>query len=570
MSSGLDTDQLSEDELVTRHLSAGPTVVELKPGVAVGRYVIVERIGSGGMGTVYHAYDPRLNRRVALKLLREGGLDAEASGEQRLIREAQALAQLSSANVVQVYEVGTAEVEGRGEVLFLAMEFADGDTLRSWWRQREPSWREVVEVLVAAGRGLLDAHRVGLVHRDFKPANVLVSEDGRVRVVDFGLARVADAGRGGSRDEPLRRASRDSDPDAVSGALHSLSEQLTEHGTVVGTPAYMAPEQHEGDAGDERSDQYAFCVTLFEALYGVRPFRATARKELVACKRELKIRATPGDRRVPGGLRKIVLRGMSPAPDKRWPSVESLLHALESFLARRRRVAIVGGLSVLAAAASASAWSTAIGDPCAETVAPIEAVWSDETRDAVALAFAATEAGGADATWARVAESLDDYAERWRSGRRDACQAHRGGAQSETLLDRRMACLDEALRSLDGVLGALGAADADVVVHADAAAASLPRIERCGDADAMLAEVAPPQDAEVAKAVAAVRDAVAASRALVDAGKLVEGLQRATAAGLLAEETEYRPVIAEAKLVLGKAQARMGDSADAAQSLDDA
>ena len=163
----------------------------MPPGATVGRYVIVERVASGGMGTVYHAYDPRLNRRVALKVLREGAIAAEASGEQRLIREAQALAQLSSPNVVQVYEVSTAEIDARGELLYIAMEYADGQTLSEWWRSAARSWKEIVETLLLAGRGLVDAHAVGLVHRDFKPANVLVSEDGRVRVVDFGLAKVS-------------------------------------------------------------------------------------------------------------------------------------------------------------------------------------------------------------------------------------------------------------------------------------------------------------------------------------------------------------------------------------------
>ncbi len=227
-----------------------PSAEALERGAAVGRYVILDRIGAGGMGVVYAAYDPELDRRVALKLLRTDRF--AAPGHLRLLREAKALARLTHPNVVAVHDAGTF-----GDQVFVAMELVEGETLRQWLEAGARSWREVLDRLLAAGRGLAAAHAAGLVHRDFKPENVLLGRDGRVRVVDFGLAKaLADAA-----EEPAA-------PD--SGG--ELASPLTEWGAVLGTPAYMAPEQIRGIAADARSDQFSFCVALYEALYGERPF----------------------------------------------------------------------------------------------------------------------------------------------------------------------------------------------------------------------------------------------------------------------------------------------------------
>ncbi|MCP3137017.1 protein kinase [Pyxidicoccus sp. QH1ED-7-1] len=248
---------------------------------------------------VYAAEDPRLGRRVALKLLRQVRKGAEAEARARLLREAQAMARLSHPNVMPIFELGTAD--GRD---YLAMELVRGATLSGWLRARERPWREVLDLFLAAGAGLAAAHRTGLVHRDFKPANVLVGEDGRARVTDFGLAMW----------EHPERATR---------ALPEGTEApgLTRAGAVPGTPAYMSPEQRAGQPVDARSDQYSFCVALHEALHGERP----ALPEAAGLSRE---RTPRGGKRLPAHLEAALARGLAPAPEDRFPSMEALLAEL--------------------------------------------------------------------------------------------------------------------------------------------------------------------------------------------------------------------------------------------------
>ena len=225
-------------------------------GRRIGRYVLIGEIGTGAMGVVLAAYDPDLDRKVALKVLRQGGKGG-SQGPLRMRREAQAMAKLSHPNVAQVYEV--AEAHGR---LYLAMEFIPGATLRAWQAQAPRSRDEVLRVYIEAGRGLAAAHAAGILHRDFKPDNAMIDGQGRVRVLDFGL----------SRAEPSRDAA-----DTVSSgeSLHA-----TAAGSLIGTPAYMSPEQHRGGQADSRSDQFSFCVALWEALHGVRPFAGETREEI--------------------------------------------------------------------------------------------------------------------------------------------------------------------------------------------------------------------------------------------------------------------------------------------------
>ncbi|MCA9553741.1 MAG: serine/threonine protein kinase, partial [Myxococcales bacterium] len=227
----------------------------------LGRYVILHRLGAGMMGVVWAAYDPHLDRKVAVKVLhqRRGAKGEEARG--RLVREARTMARLSHPHVVQVFDVGLVEHEGNDDV-FLAMEYVEGQDLEAWVEALPAAaparWRQVLQVFLQAGRGLAHAHAAGVVHRDFKPTNVLVAADGRAKVGDFGLARLPGEVDGGAGV-----------PDAPS-ADYQLP--LTATGDVVGTPAYMSPEQHRGRPADARSDQFAFAVALYEAVYGVPPF----------------------------------------------------------------------------------------------------------------------------------------------------------------------------------------------------------------------------------------------------------------------------------------------------------
>jgi serine/threonine protein kinase len=307
-------------------------------GTRVGRYVVEDLIGRGAMGTVYAARDPDLDRTIALKLLRSDAFSERARHEMRgrLLREAKAMARLSHPEVIAVHDVGSF-----GDQLFVAMEYVDGGTLRQWRHERHRSYDEVLAVYERAGSGLAAAHEAGLVHRDFKPDNVLVSRDGRVRVTDFGLARAVDAGA--SAGLAVAVANRDGGPTVT----------LTRSGTLLGTPAYMAPEQLRGLPADARSDVFSFCVSLYEALYGERPFGGRSVTDLQAAIERGELRAAPLMTRVPKWLRLELLRGLRTDPDARFPSMRELLNALRAGGARNRRrttrvIAVVATGAVLA------------------------------------------------------------------------------------------------------------------------------------------------------------------------------------------------------------------------------
>ncbi len=314
----------------------------------LGRFRLLRRLGSGAMGVVYEGYDPELDRRVALKVLRpEVEAQRSLQARSRMMREAQALARLRHPNVTMVYEVGTSDAGAP----FIAMEMVEGRTLSRWLRARPRSWRDVVEVFLQAGRGLAAAHRAGLVHRDFKPDNVIVDQDGSVRVVDFGLARSA-----GMAELLPTLDEADSSP-AI--ALH-----LTCTGAVLGTPAYMAPEQFHGEPVHASSDQFSFCVALFEALYGRRPFPGN---DLPSLQRSLMRGQVVGPRRgVPRALYRVLRRGLSIDAARRFPSMEKLLEALAACRQRRvvpRSLLLVAGLALVAAASIYAGSSRKSGAP---------------------------------------------------------------------------------------------------------------------------------------------------------------------------------------------------------------
>ncbi len=296
-------------------------------GTRVGRYLIESKLGAGGMGVVYVARDTQLGRRVALKLVRplRSGL---AAARARLEREAQAMARLSHANVVPIYDVGT-----HGEQIFIVMELHGGGSLREWMR-RPRGWREVIEVYRAAGEGLAAAHAAGLVHRDFKPDNVLLTDGGTPRVSDFGLARSGEDG-----------ATADGEP-----AASSPGELQTVTGSLAGTPAYMAPEQLRGARADARSDQFALCVSMYEGLYGERPFAADQMMRLAEEIEQGRIRPAPAGSRVPRRVRAVLLRGLVAGPEARWPGVAELVAALDRAARRGPALpaaAILGGVALI-------------------------------------------------------------------------------------------------------------------------------------------------------------------------------------------------------------------------------
>ncbi|MCE9579131.1 MAG: protein kinase [Deltaproteobacteria bacterium] len=281
----------------------------------IDRFEVKAKLGEGGMGVVLLAADPLLGRRVAIKVLHADGADHSAA-QRRLLREAQGMAQLSHDNVIVVHEVGTHE--GR---VFLAMEYVTGGTLTR--HQVGRPWREVLDLYLRAGRGLLAAHDAGLVHRDFKPDNVLVGDDGRVRVTDFGLVAAIDAS-----------------PEATERRDLELSIKLTQTGAVMGTPRYMAPEQHLGESVDPRADQFAFCVALYEALYGHAPFPGPTYPELRRQVLAGEIAPAPARTEVPRHVHAALMRGLCRDRDARWPSMRALLAALTDAPRRLPRITI--------------------------------------------------------------------------------------------------------------------------------------------------------------------------------------------------------------------------------------
>src|SRR3982751_4847282 len=346
----------------------------LARGASIGRYVVLGLVGRGGMGEVYAAYDPELDRKVAVKLLRikPGAGVALTEGRQRTLREAQAIARLSHPNVVVVYDVGTFE-----EKVFIAMEFLDGNTAGFWAQSQNRTWQETLKVYMAAGRGLAAAHEKGLVHRDFKPENVMVSRDGQVRVMDFGLARqvtekpvtggvgdkvvpIGSAGMTTTQRLPAPLAEPGAPIAPLDGSTLVLTpaagdprpldlevsnsavfdQRLTKTGAMMGTPAYMAPEQFRGRPTDARTDQFAFCIALYEALYGERPFAGNTLLQLTTNVVNGRVREPPANTKVPLWIRKILMRGLRVNADERYPSMEELLEALgKNPAVKRRKVA---------------------------------------------------------------------------------------------------------------------------------------------------------------------------------------------------------------------------------------
>ncbi|MCA9706996.1 MAG: serine/threonine protein kinase [Myxococcales bacterium] len=539
-----DDAQTLEEGAERSQLAAPP----LQRGATLDRYVVLEPLGAGAMGLVYAAYDPKLDRRIALKLLHvRGGPEVGTRRAQRLLREAQALAQLSHPNVVTVHDVGTAD-----DRVFLAMEYVQGQTLTRWLGT-QPSWHAVLDVFVAAGRGLAAAHAKGLVHRDFKPDNVMLGDDGRVRVMDFGLARARDDG---SVDESSARGV-------------DLSTQITRTGALMGTPAYMAPEQHLGQAVDARSDQFSFCVALYEGLFGVRPFAGESVAAIgMAATRGLLTEPPPG-RTVPKWLRRVVLRGLRPSPSERFTDMGQVLSALEADRGRRRRW-VAGSAAALTLAIGGLWWSqrSPAPAPCRDAADHLRGVWDPERAATVAAAMRASGSPVADQTIERVGDRLDRYTHDWVEMRTRSCEATRiRGEQSEALLDLRNACLDQHLRRVGDLVGVLEQADADTVHSAAWAAASLPSVEPCGDTEALLAAVPPPPDPQTARAVEHERERLARVRALTAALRIADGLALARAITTQAEALGYRPLLAEALVARGHLEGEDGRYPDAEHTL---
>ena len=506
------------------------------PNERIGRYIVVEEIGRGAMGVVLLAYDPKLHREVALKLLRFSG---DEDARVRLVREAQAMAKLSHPNVVAVYDVDTA-----GDHLYVAMEYVPGSTLRKWTEVDRP-WTEVVDMFVDAGRGLAEAHARGLVHRDFKPANVLVGRSGRPRVTDFGLVR-------GELEPP----SAD-----FSGAIDSDASELeTRRGVVIGTPAYMAPEQFDGGEVGPASDQFAFCVALWEALHGERPFVGNNRDHLAALKREGAVRA-PANRRVPRRLSAVLTRGLAPDPALRFATMEDLLEALPR---RPTRWAVtIGGAAVIVAGVVTTVVVGAAPDRCEDGAERLPPAWDDARREAVQEALQSSGSELSAQTWERVDTHLSDLAARWAAGHDEACRdTHVQHLQSEAVLDRRNRCLYRIRSRVQATVDVL-LDGSDVLDRAVDLVTALPDPSTCADVEGLMADVPPPDDPATAAAVDEARAAVDRVRARLQAGKPEDARTALGEVEQLAAGIEYAPLHVEIDLLAARVRELEGRFAEA-------
>ncbi|MCX4243270.1 serine/threonine-protein kinase [Paraliomyxa miuraensis] len=501
----------------------------------IGRFVLLDRLGEGGMGVVYAAYDDRLDRKVAVKVLRSAAAGPDPTRRRRLLQEARALARLSHPNIVTVHEVGTHDDD-----VFIAMEHVRGQSLDRWLERAEGAepggrtWREVVAVLSAAGRGLAAAHRAGIVHRDFKPHNVIVGDDGVVKVLDFGLARVL-----GPTAEPSAPPSLQPPPIAA----------LTRTGATVGTPAYMAPEQHQGAEADERSDQFAFFVSLYQALHRQLPFPTDSMASLSLAVTEGNVRSPPVGSSVPRWLHRAVLVGLSRRPSARYPTMEDALAAITRDPAsRRRRALALGALVVVVSTASAtlaSAWSSA-RRPCDHGAREMDEAWGPTARARTREGVLASGMPLAEETWARLEPRLTGYAQAWADARDQACEQHREGSLGDALYDRRVVCLELRRTSLEALVELLGSSDRATAERALLAAAGLPSADSCRGPAAMMGAMAPPSDPELARRVRSERRRLARVVQLEALGRYAEGIEQAHAVVEVAERLGHRPLLAEA------------------------
>ncbi|MEM6994142.1 MAG: serine/threonine-protein kinase [Myxococcota bacterium] len=518
-----------------------PESYEALEGQSLGRYVLGQQLGAGAMGIVYSATDPELDRRVAIKLLRpQGGREHDAKS---LLEEARAMARLSHPNVITVHDVGA--VGGR---VFLAMEEVDGETLTSWLSVPRTTG-QLLDTLIAAGRGLAAAHDRGLVHRDFKPDNVMVGSDGRVLVTDFGVAI----------DDSEARAEIASGT-APSDAVDELSYQ----GALVGTPAYMAPEQFLGTPADTRSDQFSFCVSAYEALYGHRPYQGSTAGAVFLAMANDEISPPGDDRSVPAWLHRAVVRGLSKAPDDRFASMHELLAELSRGRRPRRWATGVAAIGLCGAALVAFRGNEAQTEVCHAGAQHLAGVWDEAQASALTAALTAEESATGRETLERVTMRLDRYAEAWAKMRDESCRATLRGEQSQSDGDLRNACLDRRLHSVAQVVSVLREADPGVVRNAVATVAGLVPLAACADLDSLRSKRLPPErPADVARA----REGIDRVGALVTAGRFDTALRVADELQAAADDLDYPPLTIEVALARGRTLAEAGRTEEAVEVL---
>lgn len=507
-------------------------------------------LGQGGMGVVVEAHDEVLDRSVALKLLYA---TAVRRSEVRLLREAQALARLSHPNVVQVYDIG--EIDGQ---TFIAMELVRGRTLRAWGSEPQP-WRVAVEVYLQAARGLAAAHAKGLVHRDFKPDNCIIDDEGRVRVLDFGLAR------------ELRASASTSTPDLAMVTQdeptgHVLAESMTRSGALMGTLLYMSFEQLQGRPADAQSDQFSFCVSLYEAIHGSSPYAGRTPGSLFLAMYTDNRQPPPPGIVVPRRLSRALWRGMSKDAAARWPSTDALIDELEALSRARRSRVLVGTLGAGLALTTGFAVTRDDADPCPDVATALEGTWDADAQSRVEQAFAAHGPADDPTLLPRLVDRLDDYANDWAAMTQESCRAtFVVRRQSERQLEQRTRCLERRRNRLMATIDTLAdAEDAEQLTQAVVLPFRLPSLDPCAESTGEGLDAPTLDDVQDERHVA-LRRAIDEASTLREAGRLEAATVLAEAALADARELGHAGSIAEALEGLGRAQTESG-SMDAAQA----
>ncbi len=501
-----------------------------KLGDTIGRYVLLRPIASGGMGAVWAAWDPELDRNVALKLLlpRKSGRDERDA----LVGEARALARLSHRHVVQVYDVGT-----WGDEVWVALEYLGGTSLDRWVKARPRTWPEILERLLDAGRGLAAAHASELVHLDVKPGNVVVADDGVVRVLDFGLARRVQVEPLSTDTGDVRTDTRDRAPRAA-----------------VGTVGYIAPELMLGAEPDARCDQFGFCVMAWEALVGVRPFGGRARRDYERAVLQGGIADPPAGTRVPRRVLRLLRRGLARRPEQRFDDMDALLLALtQARVSWPAKLALPAAVGAAAVGAIALVRGRAADAPsCDGGRAEFAAVWTPERRAAIERAFAATTEPYAASAFATISSRVRSWGDQWAAAIDGACaSAAIRRETSEEVERRKTACLRDQLLAVDAMAGVFVVADRVVVENAGAAARALPDPRTCSDPEHLVRVDELRDDGDAARQLAQ-------AHAQLQSYRLVSAIELAGALAARAEAANTPGIAAAAHLVVGRAESRRG------------
>ncbi|MEM9458234.1 MAG: serine/threonine-protein kinase [Myxococcota bacterium] len=529
----------------------------LPPGCSVGRYAVLRPLGRGGMGVVYEAHDPQLARNVALKVLRKDRGHDPAIYEMKLLREAQTLARLQHPNIVTVYDAGLS-----AQGVFLAMELIDGRTLGQWLDERPRRPKEIVATLCEAGRGLAAAHRAGIVHRDFKPSNILVGRDGTVRVLDFGLAHLLDPGR-----VPPRRLPDPTEwmQTAKTTTRTTLEFPSCESGTLVGTPAYMAPEQLLRESVDERSDQYSFCLCLQLALGGPAPERGPAFEALGSLR--IMPRPRPPAGPIPIRVQRVIERGLATDPAQRFASMDALLTELSE--RPKRWVGLGASMLMVGFGLGALMFDSMPPRACRNPERGLQGIWGVDDQHRVRLAFLGTSHPDAPELLERVSQQLDGYAGGLVRTYGAACQAtHVDHQQSEQLFDEQMVCLRRHRGQLHEVVEALARVDSPkAMLDRMTLAFKLPTIQDCTDPLRLLARLPLPHDRAERKTVERLQQRLDHAQTLAATGSTAGALAITQEVLEQARTIDYPPVLAEALGSMGSLQASGSSARDAEATL---